>query len=343
MAQKSKIAAIIVSAGKGTRTGSAIPKQYHKINNKEIITHTLEKFLNHKDVNYTLPVISEANENLFLDATKKLSIDHYTFGGETRQESVFNGLKFLNNEIKPDYVLIHDAARPFVSQNLIDKIISSLNDNSGIIPVIKVPDTLKNCNSDGLVNKTIDRENIFLSQTPQAFPFETIFKLHKKYKDENLSDDALLYEKESLKIKTIAGEKTNYKITTKEDLENLKMDKNETKQVKVGQGFDVHSFTEGNKVTICGTEIAHSKSLKGHSDADVGWHAVTDAMLGAIGLGDIGEHFPDDKKDWENADSSIFLKFANEKILESGGIINNIDITIICEKPKLSKYKVLEV
>jgi 2-C-methyl-D-erythritol 4-phosphate cytidylyltransferase/2-C-methyl-D-erythritol 2,4-cyclodiphosphate synthase len=339
MNRKIKVAAIIVSAGKGIRAGSDIPKQYHKVNNREIIHTTLEKFLNHPKIDFVLPIIAEQNEDLFKKVAYNLDIKTYCFGGAVRQESVYNGLKYLADNINPDFVLIHDAARPFTSKHLILEVIESLNiGNNAVIPVVKVPDTLKKC-SDNKIENTISRESTFLAQTPQGFNFKKILFLHEKYKDQNFSDDSLLFEKEGLEISTVEGEGSNYKITTKEDLDRLKKNMSKEKEVRVGQGYDVHAFEEGEFLTICGTRIPYNKSLKGHSDADVGWHALVDAILGALGMGDIGEHFSDKDPKWKGADSAEFLKFTAKQIKEKFGILNNADITLICEAPKMKDYK----
>ncbi|MDX1950090.1 MAG: bifunctional 2-C-methyl-D-erythritol 4-phosphate cytidylyltransferase/2-C-methyl-D-erythritol 2,4-cyclodiphosphate synthase [Rickettsiales bacterium] len=333
---------IIVAGGSGVRLGLETPKQYLKIKNKYILELTLEVFIAHKNIDFIQIVIAENHLELYQKATQKFSnnkkILPIVFGGITRQESVLNGLKAVETH-KPKNILIHDAVRPFLSEELISKIISSLDENSNkaCIPALQITDSVKEV-KDNFIYKSLLRENLVNVQTPQGFDYNFIYNLHKIFAGKNLSDDSWLAELAQEKIALIEGEKSNYKITTMEDLERAKR---ELSEHRIGSGFDVHQFEEGDGVILCGVKIPYSQKLKGHSDADCAWHALTDAILGAIGEGDIGEHFPDTQAEWKNADSKIFLQYANNLLLKKGGKLINADITIICENPKLKNYKKL--
>ena len=314
------------------------PKQYLKIGNKTILRKTIESFLENPAIEEVLVVIGEGHEEFYKSAIEGLKILPFTLGGKTRQESVFNGLKAIES-LSPKNVLIHDAARPFISQEIISNALKELESGEkAVIPIVPTKDTSKLIENNYVI-KTINRESLYSVQTPQCFSFKTIFDLHKEHNGNNFTDDSALCEYSSVKVKTIEGDNSNLKITTNQDLIMANKEINSTKTTLIGSGFDVHSFEEGNEVIICGTKIPFSQKLKGHSDADVGWHALTDAILGAIGLGDIGEHFSDKDEKWKNADSIKFLQYAVEETKRNNGIINNADITIICEAPKLFQYK----
>ncbi len=334
--------AIIVAGGSGTRIGLETPKQYLKINDKYILEKTISAFISNYLIDFIQIVIAENHLNFYNEAISKISDNEkllpVIFGGQNRQNSVQNGLIAIS-KLNPKNVLIHDAVRPFLSQDLITNIINKLNQEvyKACIPVVKITDSVKEL-KDELIHKNILRENLAIAQTPQGFDFELIYNLHHKYSDKNLSDDSWLVELAQEKICVIDGEKSNYKITTMEDLERARKENSET---RIGSGFDVHQFEEGDEVILCGIKIPYHKKLKGHSDADCAWHALTDAILGAISEGDIGEHFPDNNPEWKNADSKIFLQYANNLLLKKGGKIINADITIICENPKLKNYKKL--
>ncbi|HCR85189.1 MAG TPA: bifunctional 2-C-methyl-D-erythritol 4-phosphate cytidylyltransferase/2-C-methyl-D-erythritol 2,4-cyclodiphosphate synthase [Alphaproteobacteria bacterium] len=335
MTSKSKVAVMIVAAGKGARLGSDLPKQYLKIEGKTILEHSIEAFSKIKNISTIHIVISKEYEKIF-----NSSIQHpvsYSFGGDTRQESVCLGLEELKKH-KPNKVLIHDAARMFTSEELISEIIKKLENHKAVIPAQKIADTVKKIKGENIVD-TIDRENLISVQTPQGFDYQTIMKLHRKYKGKNFTDDSSLFEKENMKVKYLLGTEDNFKITTEKDLMKAKEKIEKSKQNRIGIGFDVHQFEEGDGVILCGIKIPYSKKLKGHSDADVAWHALTDAMLGALAKGDIGDLFPDNDMKWKGADSKIFLKKADELMKKMGGRIINIDITIIAERPKLGDYK----
>lgn len=335
MTNKSKFAAIIVCGGSGSRMNSLIPKQYITISGKMVVEHTIEKFVKIPSIGKIVIVIAKDNEKYI----PNISGVEVVYGGATRQESVSNGIDAIEEE-DFTHILIHDGVRPFISLPLIEEIINNLNNGEeAVIAGVKVIDTIKKAKK-GNVELTVNRENLYSIQTPQGFKLSTIKELHEKYKGKNYSDDSLLFEEEGRRVKIIEGDRDNYKITTPEDLKNAKRDLMSKKcNILIGQGFDVHAFEEGNHVILCGIKIPYNRKLKGHSDADVAWHALTDAILGAIGEGDIGEHFSDKDNKWKGAASIQFLQHAYMLAEERGYKINNADITIICESPKLSQYK----
>jgi 2-C-methyl-D-erythritol 4-phosphate cytidylyltransferase / 2-C-methyl-D-erythritol 2,4-cyclodiphosphate synthase len=326
------VAALIVAGGKGQRIGGELPKQYHKIGGKTILEKSIKAFYNNKLVDKVCVVIAKDHEALFKNFADKYKNLIFCYGGNTRQDSVRLGLKKLA-EFSPEKILIHDAARPFVSESIIYNVINELKNSDAVLPAVKVKDTIKVATGMA-VKETLPRENLFSAQTPQGFKFDIIHNLHKKYSGMEFTDDVALAEKDGIKVKIVEGEYSNYKITTEDDLKMASQ-----KNIRVGNGFDVHQFEDGDGVILCGIKIPYSKKLKGHSDADCTWHALTDAILGAIGLGDIGEHFPDSDSKWKNADSAIFLKHSVDEVKKLGGVINNVDITIICEEPKMKLHK----
>lgn len=343
-----KCVALIVAAGKGTRFGAKTPKQYHDIAGEMILRKTVKAFLACDLITAVKVVIHSDNVALYQQATQGLDLLPYCFGGETRQDSVRLGLESLSS-FAPDIVLIHDAARPFITATDIEKIIKQVKKGQGAIASCPVTDTIKMANENNKIQKTIPREQLYKAMTPQAFMYNDILSAHRTYKGQALTDDAMVAEKAGISVVLIDTSCKNIKITTMEDLEmaeNQQQTSIKSKQahdiykVKAGIGFDVHAFTDEKDFCIlAGVKIPFSKGLKGHSDADVALHALTDALLGAIGEGDIGLHFSDTDTKWKDADSSIFVKYAVDLIKEKKCIISNIDLTIICEYPKVNKYR----
>lgn len=347
MTIKSKVAAIIVCGGSGSRMNSDIPKQYLKIGDQMIVEVTIAKFRQHNAVDKIILVIAKDAEH-YLGDVDLTGVD-VVYGGDTRQKSVSNAINILDAE-EYSHVLIHDGVRPFVSEGLISNVISELDSGSkGVIPGLHITDTLKRKREDGSnkVQETVDRESVIAVQTPQGFSLGDLQGLYEKYQYCEFTDDALLFEEAGMDVKIIEGCRKNYKITRIGDLEKARRDNekynngngSDMSSVRIGQGYDVHAFEDGDRIILCGVEIPHSKKLKGHSDADVAWHAVTDAILGAAGNGDIGEHFSDKDPRWQGADSKQFLVHASELAKDKGFTIGNVDLTIICEEPKLSSFK----
>ena len=332
-----KIIALIVSGGEGKRFDKKKPKQFFKINEKTILEITVKKFIDSKLLDKIIVVCSKD----YLNDTKRILKKEnvlLTLGGKTRQDSVYNGLKFCK-KYKPNKIIIHDVVRPFFSIKLLKAIMKKIEKKVCVIPTLKIFDSVRSIKSNNYAN--VNRDNLKLIQTPQGFNYDEIFDAHMKFKSLNITDDSLLAYKNGSKIKIVEGEYFNYKITEKNDLQrsNFTMAKNIEYNTRTGSGFDVHKFTKGNFIILFGIKIPFNKSLEGHSDADVGFHSLVDAILGSIGKGDIGEHFPPSDKKWKNKNSLFFLEYAASILDEEKFKINNLDLTIICEKPKISKYK----
>jgi 2-C-methyl-D-erythritol 4-phosphate cytidylyltransferase/2-C-methyl-D-erythritol 2,4-cyclodiphosphate synthase len=259
-------------------------------------------------------------------------------GGATRQESVRRGLEALASAA-PDLVLIHDGARPLVSQRLIDSVIAALESGAdGAIPLLAVADTLKREESGKWT--TVPREGLHRAQTPQGFRFAKILRAHRHYADQEVTDDMALAELAGLHIAVVAGEDTNLKVTAPNDFALAEAHlRGRLGEGRTGLGYDVHRFVPGDHVWLCGIKVPHDHGLEGHSDADAGLHALTDAILGAIGEGDIGQHFPPDDERWRDAPSWKFLAHAAHLVREKGGALVQCDITIICERPKIAPHR----
>ena len=326
--------AILLCGGVGKRFGEKIPKQLYKLNGRTILDISLTKLL---DSNLFFKIFVVAHDSIFDDLivkyqNKKVKIIR---GGKERQNSVFNALK-KSQKIKPDNVIIHDSVRPFFSGNLLNQICQKLKKNDAVIPVLNINDSLRFKDKD--IYKDINRKNHFLIQTPQGFNFKKLYAAYKKIND-LYSDDSIIAHNGNIKIYTINGERDNFKITTIEDYEFCKKRLMNTNVTRVGSGFDVHNLVPGNFLIIFGIKIPFDKKLEGHSDADVGFHSIVDSILGALGKGDIGDHFPPNQNKWRNKESSYFLKHSYKILKKEGWIINNLDLTLICEKPKITVYK----
>ena len=338
------VAAVIVAGGSGLRVGGEIPKQYQLIGGKPVIWWTLKAFLEHPAVSFVQCVIGAGHEALFKAATHGLAFTSAVVGGATRQESCRIGVEACVSA-HPTKVLVHDAARPFISADLISEVIAELEHANAVIPGLPVADTMKFA-PGGVITKTVDRSAMWFVQTPQGFSFTKILEAHRKAARENqsgLTDDAAVAEFAGMEVRIVTGEQRNKKLTTKADVEAANAELNmqlfvNRPDIRMGQGIDFHIFEKGKFVTLCGVEIPHGFKLKGHSDADVAMHALTDAILGAIGEGDIGTHFPPSDMQWKNAASSIFLNKAMKLLEERGGVISNVDITILAEAPKISPH-----
>jgi len=328
--------ALIVAAGRGTRFGGELPKQYLRLGGETILRRSLRAFTGHPEVSAVRAVIHPDDLPLYEAAAEGLGALSPVPGGESRQESVRLGLESLVDDA-PDRVLIHDGARPFVDAATISRVIAALEDSPGAIPALPVVDTLKR--SDGnTVGETVDRAGLWRAQTPQGFRFDAILAAHKQLIERELTDDAALAEHCGLDVTLVAGDENNLKVTSRQDLERAERLMIAT-ETRTGTGFDVHAFAPGEFVTLCGVEITHDSRLAGHSDADVAMHALTDALLGAIAAGDIGDHFPPSDAQWRGAASETFLAHAVEQIRLRGGAILGVDVTIICEAPKIAPHR----
>lgn len=339
-----KTAVLIVAAGRGQRFGGGLAKQYRDLLGKPVLVRTLETFLNHQAVGTVQVVIGAGDDDLYAEITPPHDkLLPPVTGGATRQDSVRLGLERLAGN-QPEQVLIHDGARPFADEQLIDRLIAALKNVSGAYAAIPVADTLRRHAQDGSTVETVDRTGLWQAQTPQAFRFDAILKAHRGAAGDALTDDVAVAEQAGLSIAMVEGSRRNFKITTQADLEMAEMylstGGNATGlEVRTGFGYDVHRFEPGESVTLCGVAVPHDHKLKGHSDADVGMHAVTDALLGAIGAGDIGTHFPPSDATWKDAASQVFLSHADRLLKDRGGRIVNADITLICEAPKIGPHR----
>jgi 2-C-methyl-D-erythritol 4-phosphate cytidylyltransferase/2-C-methyl-D-erythritol 2,4-cyclodiphosphate synthase len=337
-------AVIIVAAGAGLRVGGEIPKQYQEIGGEAVLRRTVRAFQEHTDVDYIQVVIGDNHDELYMNAVADLNLPEPVQGGATRQASVYNGLKAIT-ALKPARVLIHDAARPFVDAEIISAVIANLSEYPGCIPAIAVADTLKR-EKDGVIVETVDRSGLWGAQTPQAFRFKDILEAHSAAaasERNDFTDDASIAEWADLNVLIVPGKPENNKITTSADLSEaetrLKAGKPEMlSDVRVGHGYDVHAFEDGDHVILCGLKIPHTRKLKGHSDADVGLHTLTDAILGALCEGDIGKHFPPSEEKWKGAASDKFLKHAAKLVADRGGVISHVDLTLICQAPKIRPH-----
>lgn len=339
-----KVAAVIVAGGSGLRAGGEKPKQYQPIGGKPLIWWTLKAFAGHPGIAHVQPVIAAGHEAMFAEAASGLPVETPVIGGVTRQESCHIGIEAVARH-DPDKVLIHDAARPLVSRDLISHVIAWLDRHPGIVPAMPVADTLKYA-PGGLVQRTVDRAGMWSAQTPQGFDFKAILAAHRAAVAAgatDLTDDAAVAERAGIEVAVIPGRSENRKITTAEDVEKAdrflrEQDLARLPDVRVGQGIDIHPFAPGDAVTLCGVRIPHSHRLKGHSDADAALHALTDAILGALGEADIGTHFPPSDPQWKDAASARFLEFAMREVERRGGLIANVDVTILAEAPRIAPH-----
>ena len=339
------IAVVIVAAGKGERAGAdghPDPKQYRLLAGKPVLVRTIEAFLAYPAMAHILPVIHADHADRFA----ALGLAHERLmapvvGGPSRQASVLEGLKALA-PLRPDLVLVQDAARPFAAPDLIGDVIAVLDQYDGALPALPITDTIKRSSNGREVEGTEDRRQLVAAQTPQGFRFGQIFSAHMRAGSvpRDFTDDAEIAEWAGLRVAMVMGDPNNIKITHPEDFRRAEriVQGDIIMETRIGTGYDVHAFEPGDAVWLGGIRIPHSARLKGHSDADVALHALTDAILGAIGEGDIGVHFPPDDMQWRGAPSSIFLKHAGDLVARAGGRIVNLDVTIVAEAPRIAKH-----
>lgn len=334
---KPRIAALIVAAGDSARMGEGVPKPYRILGGKPVLRHSAALFATHPAIAMVQVVRQSAHDAYYQSCTSDLGLLPPVEGGATRQASVFAGLEALA-EYQPDMVLIHDAARPFLSTTLIDRLLAVLETNEAVIPALPVTDTIKQRDGDAL--STLDRNALVAAQTPQAFHFEAIVKAHRRFAGHSMTDDAAIAEECGFKVALVEGERANRKLTYAGDLEMMM-------ETRTGMGFDVHRLEEHGDGTPQGQHVMHLGGvavpshwyLAGHSDADVIIHAAVDAMLGAVAMGDIGQHFPPSEARWKGASSAIFLEHAVTLLAEKGARLVHLDVTVIGEKPKIAPHR----
>ncbi|HEX5321533.1 MAG TPA: bifunctional 2-C-methyl-D-erythritol 4-phosphate cytidylyltransferase/2-C-methyl-D-erythritol 2,4-cyclodiphosphate synthase [Stellaceae bacterium] len=330
--------ALVVAAGRGTRFGGDLPKQYLTLGGRAVLHHAAAAFAGHAAVAGVQVVIRPEDAGAYDRAVAGLALLPSVPGGAERQDSVRLGLEALAAH-SPDRVLIHDGARPFPSEALIDRVLAALEQSAAAIPALPLGDTIKRVEGE-TIRATVDRSNLWRAQTPQGFHFQEILAAHRAAAGRALTDDAAIAEAAGLAPRIVTGDDDNLKITAAADLaaaERLLAAR--LGDVRIGQGFDVHPYGPGDHIWVCGVAIPHEVGAVGHSDADVGLHAITDAVLGAIGAGDIGMHFPPSNPRWKGASSDQFLRFAADLVRGKGGVISAVDVTIICERPRISPHR----
>jgi len=332
-----KTVALIVAAGRGQRFGGEIPKQYQKLRGDPVLRHSIIALQQHPDISSVRVVIHSDDLELYQQATMDLGLGEPIRGGDFRQESVRLGLQALTSDA-PHRVLIHDGARPFVSAAIIDRVLGALDNAIGAVPTVAVTDTIKRVSGDQ-ITATEDRTTLRRAQTPQGFRFAEIVAAHQEFSGQNMTDDAAICEAMGLDVANVEGDVHNLKITTQADLGGTST-RDTIRETRTGSGFDVHRFGPGTEVMLCGVSVPHSSALEGHSDADVGLHALTDALLGALGEGDIGHFFPPSDERWRGVASDQFVEYAVNLIKQLSGEIINVDITLICEAPKIGPHRI---
>jgi 2-C-methyl-D-erythritol 4-phosphate cytidylyltransferase/2-C-methyl-D-erythritol 2,4-cyclodiphosphate synthase len=331
---QSRTTALIVAAGSGTRVGGDLPKQYAPIAGKAVLAHAIDALAAHPRIDEIRVVIGAGHEELYAAAAGGRTTAAPVMGGATRRESVANGLAATTS----DLVLIHDAARPFLPTEVVDRLLAALEEAPGAVPVLPVADTLAEAGAE--LGRTVSRAGLARVQTPQAFHTQAIRAAHAAWDaEQEATDDAQIARAAGLAVKTVEGSPLLDKLTYPGDFATAEQRLAASMVSRTALGFDVHGFTQGDGLWIGGIFISHDRALAGHSDADVGLHALTDALLGTIGDGDIGTHFPPSDPQWRGAPSHLFLAHARDLIAARGGRIDHVDLTIICEEPKVGPHR----
>ncbi len=328
------IAAIIVAAGKGERAGTSLPKQFVSIGGKAVLAHAVATFTRHPQIGRVVVVVAEGQADMAAQALGDLHVDAIVTGGAERQHSVAAGFAAIGDA---RHVLIHDAARPFLPASVIDRLIAALDTADGAIPALPVVDTL--ARTDGALGDIVDRTGLIRVQTPQAFHTDVIRDAHARWSGAAATDDAQIARGAGYKVAVVEGHPMLEKITQPADFAEAERKCSQRMISRTGLGYDVHRLAVGEELWLCGVQFAHDKGLTGHSDADVALHALTDALLGALGDGDIGAHFPPSDAQWRGAASYRFVEHAAALIRKAGGVIDHVDVTIICEAPKIGPHR----
>jgi 2-C-methyl-D-erythritol 4-phosphate cytidylyltransferase/2-C-methyl-D-erythritol 2,4-cyclodiphosphate synthase len=335
-----RVAAVVVAAGRGTRTGLDYPKQYKVMGGSPMVRESLRVFTDHPEIDLVLPVIHPDDAARFAAAAEGLNVAEPISGAATRQGSVHAGLEALTRQA-PEIVLVHDAARPFTSAALVSRAIAAAATSGAAVPAVPVTDTVKLIDDAGGVAATLNRAALRTVQTPQAFAYPALLDAHRRAAAQgrdDFPDDAALVEWAGFKVTVFEGERGNMKMTTPEDFARIDRDAQMAlADIRTGIGYDIHAFdSDGDHVWLGGVKIPHERKLSGHSDADVALHALTDAILGALADGDIGVHFPPSDEKWRGASSDKFLKFAVDRVKARGGMVSHLDVAIVCEAPKIN-------
>ena len=336
-----RTAVIVVAAGRGSRFGGDGPKQYANLAGRTVLRWSIEALLAHPAIESVCCVIHPDDQVAFAQAVAGLQGDVTPVpGGATRQASVRNGLESLAAlPTPPGRVLIHDAARPLLLPSVIDRVLAALATAPGAIPALAVVDTLKRSGPDGMIAATQPRAGLWRAQTPQGFRFAEILAAHRALPQEEFTDDADLLQAMGQQVALVEGDEALLKVTTASDLVRLETLLAGAHETRTGFGYDVHAFGPGDHVTLGGLRIPHGKGLAGHSDADVGLHALCDAIYGALADGDIGLHFPPSEAAWRGADSAQFLRHAVGRVAERRGTVMHLDLTLVCERPKIGPHR----
>lgn len=329
--------ALVVAAGQGIRAGGEIPKQYRPLGGRPVLRHSLELFARHPAIDAVRVVIAEGHGPLYEQAARGLSLLPPVTGGATRQASVKAGLESLAGD-PPDFVLIHDAARPFLSAALIDRVRAALDRHPAVLPALPVVDSLRRTRGERVLDD-VDRDGIVRIQTPQGFHFGAILDAHRHAPPLGFGDDGAVAAWAGLPVVQVAGEEDNVKLTLPEDFTAAERRLIAAAPRRTGQGLDVHRLVPGRRLVLAGVEIPSDRGLEGHSDADVVLHALTDAILGVVGADDIGTHFPNDDPRWKDADSAVFLRHALALLADRGGVLEHADVTILAERPRLAPHR----
>jgi len=332
-------AAIIVAAGTGSRSGGDIPKQYRSVAGKPMLRHSVEAFASHNAVTTIIVVIGKGQQQQAEAAIGGACVVHFVSGGAERRDSVNNALQYLEKRGFSGNILIHDAARPFLSAEVIDRLLAALDDADGAVPALPVVDSLSR-GAAGMLDVTVERDGLYRVQTPQAFHHDVIFDAHRCWDPAALAtDDARMAMAAGYRVAIVDGDERLSKFTFADDFEREIGQAVPMIDIRTGMGYDVHRLVTGELLWLCGIQIAHDKGLAGHSDADVALHALTDAVLGAAVLGDIGDHFPPSDAQWKGASSDRFLAHAVSLATAKGFTLTHLDVTIICEAPKIGPHK----
>jgi 2-C-methyl-D-erythritol 4-phosphate cytidylyltransferase / 2-C-methyl-D-erythritol 2,4-cyclodiphosphate synthase len=333
-----KVAALIVAAGKGLRTGADLPKQYARLAGKSLVRHAVERLGAHPAISGVFAVIGEGQNAMLEEALGGIAVSGTIIGGSERQDSVRAGLEAIAQAGGYDAVLIHDAARPIIPADVIDRLMRALATHAGAVPALPVVDTLAMGEADFL-GPTVDRSTLIRVQTPQAFRLSAILDAHRQWHGGVATDDAQMARAAGHAVAIVEGSARLEKITHAGDLARMEAQMSAQMISRTGMGYDVHRLETGEDLWLCGVKLEHTKGLSGHSDADVALHALVDALLGAAAMGDIGSHFPPSAPQWKGAASSRFVEHARDLIHSAGGIIDHVDLTIICEAPKIGPHR----